>query len=199
MKNIIKISLAAFLFLTLTNCSESENIIPQTEEKACDESIDTTINNFKSSVLQNAPKIRSKSILNNYTRANICDKDNLIQNKEFEECLKPVLEKSKDLLNVYGITDEELKDIFSGDADANAIILAIAIAGTETGSPVTRSQIANCALDALGIPVSLICGSAKSLSKKAILKAATKLASKSIGWIGAAIAVVDFAACMDYI
>lgn len=73
------------------------------------------------------------------------------------------------------------------------------IADTESTVPNTRSQIARCALDALGIPAAYITGQAKTLTKKAILKVAKKLATRALGWVGAAIAVVDFAACMDYI
>lgn len=192
--------LATSLLLTLTGCCKSESeYFPVETEESSDVAIDTAIVNFKSSVLHNAQKIKSQTLQGNYTRANICDDNDSIKNKDLVESLEPVLAKSKELLSGYGVTDENLKEIFTDDADANAIILAIAIAGTETETPVTRSQVANCALDALGIPVGLIVGGAKNLSKKAILKAAKKLATRSLGWVGAAIAVVDFAACMDYI
>jgi len=73
---------------------------------------------------------------------------------------------AKQVLSAYGITDKNLEEIFSDDKDVNAIILAITIAGTERQALSTRSQIANCALDALGIPAELLVGSAKSLTKK---------------------------------
>ncbi|MBK7098677.1 MAG: hypothetical protein IPH58_10395 [Sphingobacteriales bacterium] len=42
----------------------------------------------------------------------------------------------------------------------------------------------------------LILGSAKDLSIKAILKAASKLAKRTLGWIGAAYAIYDLSTCL---
>lgn len=44
--------------------------------------------------------------------------------------------------------------------------------------------IFDCAMSALGIPAGLIVGSAKDMSRKALIKAAKKLASRTLGWIG---------------
>ena len=62
----------------------------------------------------------------------------------------------------------------------------------------TRPSIVDCALDALGIPAALIVGSAKNLTRVALLKAAKKLVARTIGWIGAAIAIYDFGDCMEW-
>jgi hypothetical protein len=61
-----------------------------------------------------------------------------------------------------------------------------------------QPTLADCALDALGIPASLLVGSAQNITRAALLKAATRLALRLIGWIGAAIAVYDFGSCMDW-
>ena len=61
-----------------------------------------------------------------------------------------------------------------------------------------QPTIVDCALDALGIPAALIVGSAKNLTRAALLKAASKLVSRTIGWISAAIAVYDFGSCMEW-
>lgn len=199
MNNVLYVCLVVFSLFTLVSCGESEKDAFQNEQsELLEKTIDKTITVFKSSVSNNAQEIKETALRSNYTRADICDND-AASNEELKESLKPVLEKSKDVLNAYGITDEILKEIFSDDVDANSIILAIAIAETDIENPATRSQVANCALDALGIPAGLLVGSAKSLTKKAVLKAARKLATRSLGWVGAAIAVVDFASCMDYI
>lgn len=199
MKTIVYVCLVAFSLFTLVNCSESEKDVFQNESnEVCEENIDHKLADFKYSISQNAHIIKEAALQSNFTRADISNKE-AANNEDLKESLKPVLERSKEVLSAYGITDKNLEEIFSDDAEANAIILAIAIAGTETQAFSTRSQIVNCALDALGIPVGLLVGSAKSLTKKAILKAAKKLATRSLGWVGAAIAVVDFASCMDYI
>lgn len=195
MNKVLCVCLVVFSLFTCVSCNESENRSFQNEaSEVSEKAVDATITDFKSSVSQNVQKIKKVALQSNYTRSNIYD-DNV--NVDLKESLKPVLEKSKDVLSVYGITEEDLAETFSNDVDANSIILAIAIAQLDI--PTTRSHIANCALDALGIPAGLIVGSAKSLTKKAILKAAKKMATRSLGWVGAAIAVVDFASCMDYI
>ena len=53
-------------------------------------------------------------------------------------------------------------------------------------------------MEALGVPSELILGSAKNLTTKAILKAAKKLATRTVGWLGAAVAVYEFGDCMNY-
>lgn len=195
MNKVLCVCLVVFSLFTCVSCNESENGSFQNEaSEVSEKAVDATITDFKSSVSQNVQKIKKVALQSNYTRSNIYD-DNV--NVDLKESLKPVLENSKDVLSVYGITEEDLAETFSNDVDANSIILAIAIAQLDI--PTTRSHIANCALDALGIPAGLIVGSAKSLTKKAILKAAKKMATRSLGWAGAAIAVVDFASCMDYI
>jgi hypothetical protein len=51
-------------------------------------------------------------------------------------------------------------------------------------------------MEALGVPTGLILGSAKNLTTKAILKAAKKLATRTVGWLGAAVAVYEFGNCI---
>ncbi|MDY3333107.1 MAG: hypothetical protein SOW90_05085 [Gallibacter sp.] len=167
MNKVLCVCLVVFSLFTCVSCNESENGSFQNEaSEVSEKAVDATITDFKSSVSQNVQKIKKVALQSNYTRSNIYD-DNV--NVDLKESLKPVLEKSKDVLSVYGITEEDLAETFSNDVDA------------------------------LGIPAGLIVGSAKSLTKKAILEAAKKMATRSLGWVGAAIAVVDFASCMDYI
>lgn len=59
-------------------------------------------------------------------------------------------------------------------------------------------SVLDCAMDALGIPAGLLVGSAKSLSQKALLKAAKKLATRTLGWVGASIAIYEFGDCMEW-
>jgi len=61
-----------------------------------------------------------------------------------------------------------------------------------------QPSIVDCALDALGIPAALIVGSAKNLTRVALIKAAKKLVARTIGYIGAAIAIYDFGDCMGW-
>jgi hypothetical protein len=63
---------------------------------------------------------------------------------------------------------------------------------------VAEASVVECALEALGIPAALIVGSAKSLSRAALLKAARKLLTRTVGWIGVAIMIYDFGDCMNW-
>jgi hypothetical protein len=69
------------------------------------------------------------------------------------------------------------------------------------GEILTNAQnpsVFDCAMDALGIPAGLLIGSAKDLSKAALIKAARKLATRFIGWIGVGIAIYEFGDCMNW-
>lgn len=96
-----------------------------------------------------------------------------------------------------------MREIFGENSDANSIILSIMVLDATNESTQSRSQLVNCALQALGIPAGMIMGSieggAAAVTGKAILKAAKKIATRTLGWIGAGIAIVEFASCMDYI
>jgi hypothetical protein len=71
---------------------------------------------------------------------------------------------------------------------------------TNGNAIVPQSRVVDCALDALGIPAAMIMGAvSSSMTKAAVLKAVRKLATRVLGWVGVAIAVVDFASCMDWI
>jgi len=41
-------------------------------------------------------------------------------------------------------------------------------------------------------------GSAKSLTRAALIKAAKKLATRTLGWVGVGIAVYEFGDCMNW-
>ena len=69
------------------------------------------------------------------------------------------------------------------------------------GEILTNAQnpsVFDCAMDALGIPAGLLIGSAKDLSKAALIKAARKLATRFIGWVGVGIAIYEFGDCMNW-
>jgi len=59
-------------------------------------------------------------------------------------------------------------------------------------------SIFDCALDALGIPAGILLGAAKSYTRAALIKAARKLATRTLGWIGVGIAIYEFGDCMNW-
>ncbi len=59
-------------------------------------------------------------------------------------------------------------------------------------------SIFDCAMDALGIPAGMILATAENTSRKAIIKAAKKLASRTLGFVGLFLAVYEFGDCMEW-
>lgn len=132
------------------------------------------------------------------------------------------LETSIEYLNSFGVTETDLTGIFGSLNDPNIVITALATlriddqgtAGIHlvdyesdynylTGDYMVSAEygdptVFDCAMDALGIPAALILGTANGTSAAAILKAARKLATRTLGWIGAGIAVYEFGDCMEW-
>lgn len=141
---------------------------------------------------------------------------------EVTENKEIALETSIEYLKSFGVTETDLTDIFGSLDDPKIVISALLtlriddqgaagihlvdyesnynylmgdyMENVEYGNP----SIFDCAMDALGVPAALIIGSAQGTSTAAILKAARKLATRTLGWIGAGIAVYEFGDCMDW-
>jgi hypothetical protein len=76
--------------------------------------------------------------------------------------------------------------------------ILVSQANGEVLTNIAQASVVDCALDALGIPAGLLVGSAKSLSRAALLKAARKLLTRTVGWIGVGIAIYEFGDCMNW-
>ena len=63
-----------------------------------------------------------------------------------------------------------------------------------------RSQTFDCAMQAIGITAvgELISNGLKSMTKSAVKKVLKKVATRYLGWVGAAIAVYEFGDCMEW-
>ena len=167
----------------------------------------------------------SKNQFSKKNRSLISESEQEKQESQAKESLLSLLEDSKKLLLEYGIDDKILKEQF-GDENNPAIInlgmyilyinkqdskQTLSEAGfnhffsfstfadnNSSKDKDNESSIVDCAMEALGVPSELILGGAKNLTTKAILKAAKKLATRTVGWLGAAVAVYEFGDCMNY-
>lgn len=167
----------------------------------------------------------SKNQFSKKNRSLISESEQEKQESQAKETLLSLLEDSKKLLLEYGIDDKILKEQF-GDENNPAIInlgmyilyinkqdskQTLSEAGfnhffsfstfADNNSSKDKDKedtIVDCAMEALGVPTELILGGAKNLTTKAILKAAKKLATRTVGWLGAAYAVYEFGDCMNY-
>ncbi len=205
----IKILLFGSLFL-FNSCKKQ---IPNLVENQQQESV----SNMKDVTIESLDFIKNDLNIQELKKEKSLTFSDEIEVKAKKE-LTPIIENGLNVLYSYGLTDKDILENFESLEDPKIALLALAIVSVESteethaclnsflvnnsfaaqqgqGSP----SIGSCAMDALGIPASLLMGTAKGTSAKAIMKAAGKLAGRTIGYIGLAIAIYDFADCMNYI
>ena len=148
-------------------------------------------------------------------RDGITDKGDAVQT-----ALKPALENSKKLLRTYGISEEFLHKEFKDPNDPRIILAGLSFLSAERqhgqarsinralifdpGLFVNHSSLfgaqkdwMECLLTAVGVDaiVEFFKGNiTETIAKKAI----RKIASRTLGWIGAALAVYEYGSCMDW-
>ena len=135
-----------------------------------------------------------------------------------ESEIQSVYNQSKVVISAYGISEEDLTSEWGIDYDAEAIIkLSLSIAAYEaenkeieavsiknsiflsTSAYAKQRGMYDCLKDALGIEGVYEVLRQRALStyagKKMLIKAVGKVATRSLGWVGAALAVGDFVNC----
>ncbi len=228
----IKLALFTVLFI-IQACQKDDNynfLIESEKELA--------IKKFEKSLKDNVPKA-NKKILDfeekkkyfTQLQSKIKKESNIIFDMEnFEDkteeevktLLLPLVYDSKELLFNYGITENDLEEIFF-DIDIldtndpsliviSEIILAIEKENKKTAfnysgllaSPVFAYQQPNyfdCALRSIGVTtiIDAFKKGIKGAAGKALLKKAIKkVALRALGWVGAAVAVYEFGRCMEW-
>lgn len=215
MKFISKIAIVLSLTLSFFACSEDEFIenTSLTKEQA--------INNLKDNLID----IKSKHYSSKNTSSRLLEDNSGFIFEEEEKAQS--LNNSIALLNSFGVTNQDIIEVFGSLDNPNIILTALAairieeqsqlgyhVVDFETGYNYSTdsyvslndmnitanraNSVVDCAMDALGIPAGLIVGSAKNTGRKALLKAARKLATRMLGWVGAGIAVYEFGDCMEW-
>lgn len=148
----------------------------------------------------------------------------LIENKEdhqdqkaieaqMKSSLAPALYSSKKVLATYGISNAFLKESFGSDDDPRILVAAMVLAETQSGvyngnraslvsaflqTDPDKEDWFDCAIRAVGIDavMEMLNGRiTEAIAKKAI----KKIATRSLGWVGAAIAAYEFAKCMGWV
>ncbi|MDG1451794.1 MAG: hypothetical protein P8Q33_03325 [Polaribacter sp.] len=120
-----------------------------------------------------------------------------------------MIEASKELFSIYGVSENDFKEEFNSNDPRIAILgFALLTAKRKNNSLamnlselfITNLQaqdIFDCAIRAVGIDavIELFNGKVtKAIAKKAI----KKIASRALGWIGAAWAAYEFGDCMGW-
>lgn len=137
------------------------------------------------------------------------------------DAIEPTIEDAKNYLISKGFTNSDIQNLFTADEDGPAIeeynlvpTIMMLIAEEQNtnattsvnfasvfGNSMYASEIGECAGDALGISAIAAVineGLHTSAGKKLLKKAIRKVASRPLGWIGAAIFVYEFGDCMEW-
>lgn len=141
--------------------------------------------------------------------------------QEAQQSLQPTLIEAKNYLFSKGLTDSDIQDFLSADSDGPAMsesdlipAVMMLIAEEERSSSLAHvnftnpfitsayaSQIGECAGDALGVSAIAAVvseGLHTAAGKELMKKAMRKVASRALGWVGAAIFVYEFGDCMNW-
>jgi hypothetical protein len=148
---------------------------------------------------------------------------------EAKEYMLPIVQSAVDLLRFYGLSDAEIISefgslespeisraalaitrfedlvndgyIIEGYDDTDFIIAGLFFQSAYAGG----SQWYDCAIRAAGVEVLVQMGQGgisnivKRLGKKGVIKLIDKIASRTLGYVGAAIAVYEFSDCMGWL
>ncbi|OUR91586.1 hypothetical protein A9Q87_09770 [Flavobacteriales bacterium 34_180_T64] len=137
------------------------------------------------------------------------------------DAIEPTIEDAKNYLRSKGLTDNDIENLLAADSTGGAIeeynlvpTVMMLIAEEQNtnsnvgvnfqslfGSSAFASQVGECAGDALGISAIaevMRRGINTSAGKALLKKAIRKVASRALGWIGAAIFIYEFGDCMNW-
>lgn len=166
------------------------------------------------------------SYIDGSTSDNISDSQDLIRSYSIsieaaKQSLQPTLVEAKNYLRSKGLTDNDIQNLLTADeygpamseSDLIPAVMQLIAEEQNTNSIASlnfsnvfiqsahASEIGNCAGDALGISAiaavvneGLYTSAGKALLKKAI----RKVASRALGWVGAAVFTYEFGDCMGW-
>ena len=145
---------------------------------------------------------------------------------ELKPILEPIIFSGVELLRSYGLTDQEIINEFGSLTSPDISRAALAISQFESlandgytiegfdhtdfvfsslfVSQAFASDVYDCALQAAGVKVLVELAEAglgegvKKLGKKGVQKLVRKVASRTLGWVGAGVAAYEFGDCMGW-
>lgn len=207
----IKLLFFGIMFIN-QSCQTEDDIFENQEQKIA-------LQKFENLFLEIQPKIENtfdKQNLLLSKKSYVLDKQTVEKSKEI---LTPLVKGSKELLKSYGINESDFLEEFADLNDPRIAFVGLMIlsadkkkekdnlASINYASFFVASAYAinmdmepdwyDCMLRSVGIDavVELFNGKVtKAIAKKAI----RKIASRTLGWVGAAIAVYEFGDCMDW-
>lgn len=202
---MITLSLTAFV---MQSCNKNEDLYSDSKT-------------FNNDVLKVEFKTTAKSIVNKNQSTKTLDLNNMTDSEKEQLAQTSLL-----LIKSYGLTESEIEVELEGITNDKLIESAMAIIAIEeeasnnlelidvsdntsllTGLSVipstnvqNKSEIFHCAMEAIGINAlgELISNGIRDMPKSAVKKVLKKVASKYLGYVGAAIAIYEFGDCMEW-
>jgi len=168
------------------------------------------LSKFESLVRTSVPKIRRMAEKhNNLLLSRSTNNESKTRTEEeAKQVLRPLIQGSKELFSAYGISESDFVEELDSE-DPRIAMLGLALLSAKTNKEVAvnlsglfvsslyAQDAYDCALRAVGIEavVELFNGQVTSaIAKRAI----RKIASRALGWVGAAWAVYEFGDCMGW-
>ncbi|WP_299128109.1 hypothetical protein [uncultured Winogradskyella sp.] len=142
-----------------------------------------------------------------FSKSNITNIENEIRKIDFSNVanwdenqsktiLMPVINETIKLLNNEGISNQEIIDEFGSLDNPEILYLSMGIVEYEGQSSYQKGDTVDCLLRATGLDA-FHQGFWNSFSnRRALLRAVGRVATRTLGWFGAALIVADFAHCM---
>ncbi|MGB0778337.1 MAG: hypothetical protein ACPGR7_09945 [Flavobacteriaceae bacterium] len=192
MKKLIAICIL-IVSISLSSCdSLIEPIVPEQEQNK-----EILVNEF-GSLLTNKIDFINESF---DSKGNL-----LISNKNLDNELNPLVNKSKELIKAFDISESEINEYFNDPEDPRIGIVGLLIYTSETKQNFNYASIPlftlnkqwECIAEAIGVPSALIAGNMKKMTVKALLKSVAKMSGRLLGYIGLAWAIADYTSCMGY-
>lgn len=181
------------------------------------------LSKFESLVRTSTPKIQS--VMSKQQNLLLSRSENATDvsaqtEEDVKEAMMPLVNGSKELLLSLEITEEDLLEEFEDLEDPRIALVGMLVLAasseennqtafnftsifiTSSYAQSTGGKVWDCALEAIGVgalidSIEAVQSGNKAILKKVGKKAIKKLASRVLGPIGAAIAAVDFAICLN--
>lgn len=195
----IKLLLFGVVFV-MQSCQTDNEIFENSEQRIA-------LKKFESLAKHTAVKFENMALKQNNT---LNAKGSSSEDEEkAKEVLRPLIQGSKELFSAYGINESDFEELESEDPRIAILGLALLSAKTNNNNRVAinlaglfatsvyAQNAYDCALRAVGIDAVVELFNGK-VTKKIAKKAIKKIASRALGWIGAAWAAYEFGDCMGW-
>ncbi|WP_373833629.1 hypothetical protein [Bacteroides heparinolyticus] len=188
-----------FCVLLFGSCTNNEVTFVENEMNKKEESFD-----LKVKALENAVKIHSATLSQiryNHLKTRSTDLNNQTINLEELDSINRILDhltsKTKEILTLYNITKNDLKEAFGNENDHRITLVGLLFVNDLYRKPETKAlrwdDYVDCAVEALGFNVF---SSMRNLEKKAMIKVFKTVAQRVAGPIGIGITVMEFSWCL---